>query len=221
MTDYSSSTPQDFTVTDLSGGDVWTHGLVNTGGSGTSTDPFSWQAALSATGTGQFTLHYWRSGSTNNWGHTSRTDITSTVSNGVVTVTYSGTAIFTFTESDAFVASGSSGGGTSTEGSSGPSGSSYVNSNGQIVFVINGTSPSSDANVVYKIFRRPVGGIFEQAYVVSHTSGTSPADDTDYNVGSGTGYSRWELRVESSTGLVSSGVLAWYSFSKKAFCNFW
>jgi len=120
-----------------------------------------------------------------------------------------------------FYGSSGSGPGTSTEGSSAPSGSSYVNSNGQIVFVINGTSPSSDSTVVYKIFRRPVGGIFEQAYVVTHTSGTSPADDTEYNVGSGTGYSRWELRVESSTGLVSSGLLAFYIDSKKVFCNFW
>jgi len=111
--------------------------------------------------------------------------------------------------------------GNNTEGSSGPSGSVYVNSSGQIVFVINGTSPSSDGTVAYKIFRKLADATFEQAYVVSHTSGTSPTDDTEYNVGSGSGYDRWELRVESSTGLVQSGTLAAYNFNKKVFCNFW
>ena len=109
--------------------------------------------------------------------------------------------------------------GTSTEGSTAPSGSTYINSQGQIVFVINGSSPSSDGTIVYKIFRRPIGSAFEQAYVVPHTNGS----DTEWTIGLNYSlYDRWELRVESTTALVQSGVLARYSTgTSKVFTNFW
>lgn len=121
-------------------------------------------------------------------------------------------------ENPYFSSSSGSGGGTSTEGSTAPSGSTYINSQGQIVFVINSSSPSSDGNVVYKIYRRPIGSALEQAYVVPHTSGSS----TEWTIGLNYSlYDLWELRVESSTALVQSGILASYSTVKKVFSNFW
>lgn len=113
----------------------------------------------------------------------------------------------------------SSGSGTETEGSTSPSGSTYINSQGQIVFVITASSPSSDGNISYKIYRRPIGSAFEQAYVVPHTSGSS---DTEWTIGLNYSlYDRWELRVESSTALVQSATLAVYTTVKKVFRNFW
>lgn len=115
--------------------------------------------------------------------------------------------------------SSSSGGGTSSAGSSVPSGSNYMNSQGQLVFVISSGSPSSDGNIAYKIFRRLKGGTLTQAYVVPHTSGGT---DTEFNIGLNLSlYDKWELRVESSTGLVQSAVLSVHSNNKKVFCNFW
>lgn len=215
-TDYTSGyTPQDFTGVDTySANGTFPHsGDVTTGG---------WH--LQRSGTNIFSngelLTYTYTNGAGVWSHP---HMGTSYSNGRVQLIYDPTnpnpalrvPEFDFLESDAFVAGG---GGTSTEGSSAPSGSKYVNANGQIVFVIHGTSPSSDGTVAYKIFRRPVGGTFQQAYVVSHTNGTT---NTDYNVGSGTGYERWELRVESSTALVQSGTLASHVHSKKVFCNFW
>lgn len=131
---------------------------------------------------------------------------------GVITVTSS----MLWTTGSA--SEGGGGGGTSTEGSTAPSGSTYINSQGQIVFVINASSPSSDGNVVYKIYRRPVGSAFEQAYVVPHTNPfmTKWTIGLNYSL-----YDLWELRVESSTALVQSGILASYSTVKKVFSNFW
>ena len=84
--------------------------MVQTGGSGTLADPFSWENYNTSFPGPQFTLHYWRTGSTNNWGHISRSDIVGSVSNGVVTIAFIGVDIFTFNESDAFVSSGGGGG---------------------------------------------------------------------------------------------------------------
>jgi len=106
MTDYSSATPQNFNVNDLTGGPVYTNGFVNTGGNGTFSSPYSWQAASTTVSTGHFTLHYWRSGSTNNWGHVSRSDITTSVSGTTITVKLNNVDQFTFTESGAFAPSG-------------------------------------------------------------------------------------------------------------------
>ena len=111
------------------------------------------------------------------------------------------------------------GGGTGTEGSGGPTGSSFMNAQGQLVFVITSTSPSSDGTIAYKIFRRLKGGTLTQAYVVPHTSGGT---DTEFNIGLNLSlYDRWELRIESSTALVQSAVLSVHSNNKKVFCNFW
>lgn len=112
-----------------------------------------------------------------------------------------------------------SGGGSSTEGSSTPSGSFYFNAQQQLVFVISSTSPSTDGTISYKIFRRPVGGTLEQAYVVSHTTGQT----TEYNIGINLSlYDRWELRIESSSGLYDSAVLSVQtSYKPKVFTNFW
>jgi hypothetical protein len=105
------------------------------------------------------------------------------------------------------------------EGSSTPSGSFYFNAQNQLVFVISSSSPSSDGTISYKIFRRPVGGTLQQAYVVSHTTGQT----TEYNIGINLSlYDRWELRIESSSGLYESALLAFQETStKKVFCNFW
>ena len=124
-----------------------------------------------------------------------------------------------FVISSEFDITASSGGGTGTEGSSVPSASNYMNSQGQLVFVISSTSPSSDGNIAYKIFRRPKGGTLTQAYVVPHTSGGT---DTEFNIGLNLSlYDRWELRIESSTALVQSAVLSVHLNNKKVFCNFW
>ena len=209
MTDYSSSTPQDFTVTDLSGGSVWTHGLVNTGGSGTQSSPFTWQAALSATGSGQFTLHYWRSGSTNNWGHTSRTDITSTVSSGVVTIALSGSNIFTFNESDAFVST--SGGGTSTEGTS-YSATLEVNSSGWLEYTI----PTTSSSGTYYLLKSSDGGVTwtQHGQSITHgvleTQGSFVFDQTLI----------WIIRSPTEDELDRWSPPS-TSSSKKVFCNFW
>jgi len=102
MTDYSSSTPQNFSVTDLTGGPNYTNGFVNTGGNGTSSSPYAW-STVSTTSSNHFSLHYWRSGSTNHWGHVHRSDITTSISGTTITVKLSNVDQFTFTESDAFV----------------------------------------------------------------------------------------------------------------------
>lgn len=146
------------------------------------------------------------------------TTLTESTVSGVVYVTLAGGGYTLFTFAKPIVS-----GGTSTEGSTAPSGSSYINSQGQIVFVITASSPSSDGNVVYKIYRRPIGSAFEQAYVVPHTSGTTAdPDDTEFTIGLNYSlYDLWELRVESSTALVQSGILASYSTMKRVFSNFW
>lgn len=108
---------------------------------------------------------------------------------------------------------------TNSEGSSNPSGSFYFNSQSQLVFVVNSTSPSSDGNIVYKIFRRTVNQVMGHAYTVTHSNG-SP---TEFSIGLDLSlYDRWELRVESSTALVDSATMSVYSTApKKVFCNFW
>lgn len=139
------------------------------------------------------------------------------------TVTDSGTQILLYDASGALMItlpkpSTASWIGTSTQGSSVPSGSEYINAQGQLVFVINSGSPSSDGNIVYKIFRRLKGGTLQQAYVVPHTSGAP----TSFNIGLNLSlYDKWELRVESNTALVQSAVLAVHTNIKKVFCNFW
>lgn len=210
MTDYSSYTQQDFQVTDLAGGSVWTHGLVNAGGSGTLSNPFKWQAALSSTGGGQFTLHYWRSGSTNNWGHAQRTDITSTVSGGVVTVAFSGSNIFTFNESDAFV---SSGGGTGSSGPTAPAGTIQLSQN-QLIFKVLSTSPSSSGVVSYELYK---DGVLTTMNFTGHTHGQTTSRFATANDG------LWVLKIVSTTGLYQSEDLASLTVGskKKVFCNFW
>jgi hypothetical protein len=130
-----------------------------------------------------------------------------------------GQAEAVFTVPDFGYSSSGGGGGTSTQGSSTPSGSYYFNSQNQIVFVISSSSPSSDGTIVYKIYRRPIGGTLQQAYVVPHTSGSTP---TEWSIGVNYSlYDQWQLRVVSSTGLVESDTLAVYNVNKKVFCNFW
>ena len=165
------------------------------------------------------------------------TDIPYTFANGAVTQTLTsnnigdtitatlngGTAYtFTVTAGMLWTASTSTSGGTSTEGSSVPRGSQYINAQGQLVFVINSGSPSSDGNIAYKIFRRLKGGTLQQAYVVPHTQDTSAnPTDTSFNIGLNLSlYDKWELRVESNTALVQSAVLAVHTNIKKVFCNF-
>lgn len=214
MTDYSSSTPQDFTVTDLVGGSVWTHGLrtSSTGGSGTQSSPFEWQAALSATGSGQFTLHYWRSGSTNNWGHTSRTDITGTVSSGVVTINFNGSDIFTFNESDAFV---SSGGGTGTEGVNTP----YVTwgypnrSCGENAFVSVTHTVAQSFVTTYYVHELGVGQIGTIFVGTGAYPSTSGAGNYSFTISDRT------LQVKNASGHVLGTKV--FTCSKKVFSNFW
>ena len=58
----------------------------------------------------------------------------------------------------------------------------------------------------------------QQAYVVSHTTGSA----TEFTIGLNFSlYDKWELRLESSTALYQSEVLAVYTTKKKVSCNFW
>ena len=129
------------------------------------------------------------------------------------------TVVFELTVSPSMLWTASGGGTTNSEGLSNPSGSFYFNSQSQLVFVVNSTSPSSDGNIVYKIFRRTVNQVMGHAYTVTHSNG-SP---TEFSIGLDLSlYDRWELRVESSTALVDSATMSVYSTApKKVFCNFW
>jgi len=139
--------------------------------------------------------------------------------NGTVYLYNNSTLIMSFVKPTTASWISSGGGTTNSEGSSNPSGSFYFNSQSQLVFVVNSTSPSSDGNIVYKIFRRTVNQVMGHAYTVTHSNG-SP---TEFSIGLDLSlYDRWELRVESSTALVDSATMSVYSTApKKVFCNFW
>lgn len=206
MTDYSSLTPQDFSVTDLTGGPDYTNGLVNTGGNGTLASPYAWSAA-STTSTGHFSLHYWRSGSTNNWGHVTRSDITTSISGTTVTVKLSNVDQFTFDETDAFV---SSGGGTSTEG---------LSYSGELIFVpsvpsLAYTIPQSSATGTYTIYSYDAGTASLQE-TINHSTTSS--------VGSIGGVSNFDSGNTHKLLSPLGQVLDTYTPGgvKKVHCNFW
>lgn len=113
---------------------------------------------------------------------------------------------------------GSGGGGTTTEGTGDPVpvGSKYFNNLDQLVFVVGSSSPTSDADIVYKIFRGPDRYNMTQVFVLSHTNGS----DTEYNVGDPSSFKRWELRLESNDVQYDSQILVDYSAGKVS-CNFW
>lgn len=113
---------------------------------------------------------------------------------------------------------GSGGGGTTTEGTGDPVpvGSKYFNNLDQLVFVVGSSSPTSDADIVYKIFRGQDRYNMTQVFVLSHTNGS----DTEYNVGDPSSFKRWELRLESNDVQYDSQILVDYSAGKVS-CNFW
>ena len=161
---------------------------------------------------------------TNTWSDDGSDNPSDVVPNGLLIDVQVGSANqYQFTKPTSSTASWlSSGGGTGTEGSVLPSGSRYINDYKQLVFTISSESPSSDGTIAYKIFRG-IKDNLSQYTVVTHSNGTS----TEYNVGfpkrddPGIYYDYWELRLESTSGLYESQVLASYSANKKVFCNFW
>ena len=145
-----------------------------------------------------------------------------TDTNDVVTLSSSGVPnLYKFqkpTTASWISSGGSGGGGTTTEGTGDPVpvGSKYFNNLDQLVFVVGSSSPTSDADIVYKIFRGQDRYNMTQVFVLSHTNGS----DTEYNVGDPSSFKRWELRLESNDVQYDSQILVDYP-ARKVSCNFW